>query len=809
MAPDSEYTFVGEDIVTNVIPAVTEDVVIPAVIEHVEAVYETVQVPVLDAEGNETGEFTEERQLVSEAYDVVIEPERVETVEVTPEIVVQERLDFLNIQTPYEIITRYDGTVPEGTSYVETKGDYGMIVVPITITIENGVQVSTVRGEEQFVIAPTTEVVIVGTQKVATVVTNTLSETTTTPYKVITVEDNSMFVGETVVDQVGQEGTIVKTYTQTTTNGVVGEKVQVGESVETASVNQIVRVGTKEVTQEVRESAVAFETVYQYDENAYTDSTVVTTEGQSGTKATTYDVTYVKGVKVSETAVAEEVTVAPVTKVITVGTKAIETTGTETVTEDVAFETVYEYDVNMVSGEEVVKTEGQTGTKAITYDVTYSKGEEVSRTVASEVVTKAPVNKVVVIGAQNIEVKQEVVTISVAYEREFNYDDTKPTGFYEVTSAGKEGVKETTYNVTYVNGVKTSEEKVSARITVAPINQVVTVGTKEVVEDVVEVKQEVVSEEIPFTTSTEIDSTKVNTYEAVKQAGVAGITETTYNVTYVNGVKTTSVVASTNVVKEMVAEIIVKGDQPVISYGAEYTANENEVDFPILYIENAELEVGVENIISAGTKGYELVTYKDKLSDGVKVDTVEVSRTTVQAVRQVVEVGTKVVEVVPTTPQTAEQLQATIDMTLLNNEFLTLINEKRVSLGRVELVYDATIQDEAAQRVSDEVSALDFYAPDLGLDHNRPDGSPYYSLLDPEKSSAENLLLNTLSASGETYSVNEKELATLIYNQWKSSNGHYANMINPQLNANTVAIQLVDKDGFLVYIAVELLINNL
>lgn len=57
------------------------------------------------------------------------------------------------------------------------------------------------------------------------------------------------------------------------------------------------------------------------------------------------------------------------------------------------------------------------------------------------------------------------------------------------------------------------------------------------------------------------------------------------------------------------------------------TANENEVDFPILYIENAELAVGVENIISAGTKGYELVTYKDKLSDGVKVDTVEVSRT--------------------------------------------------------------------------------------------------------------------------------------------------------------------------------------
>ena len=170
-------------------------------------------------------------------------------------------LDFLNVQIPYEIVTQYDGTLPEGTTYVENQGDYGLIVVPITITIENGIQVSSVRGDGQFVLDPTTHVVVVGTQKVASVVTNTLQETTTTPYKVVTVEDNSMFVGETVVDQVGKEGTVVKTYTQTTTNGVVGEKVQVGEAVETASVNQIVRVGTKEVTQEVRESAVAFETV--------------------------------------------------------------------------------------------------------------------------------------------------------------------------------------------------------------------------------------------------------------------------------------------------------------------------------------------------------------------------------------------------------------------------------------------------------------------------------------------------------------------------------------------------------------------
>ena len=71
------------------------------------------------------------------------------------------------------------------------------------------------------------------------------------------------------------------------------------------------------------------------------------------------------------------------------------------------------------------------------------------------------------------------------------------------------------------------------------------------------------------------------------------------------------------------------------------------------------------------------------------------------------------------------------------------------------------------------------------------------------------MLLNTLSASGEIYSVNEKELATLLFNQWKASNGHYANMISTQLNANAVSIQFVDKDGWLVYVASELLVLTL
>ncbi|SYZ77900.1 G5 domain-containing protein [Trichococcus shcherbakoviae] len=638
MAPESYYTFIGED-VKNVIPAVTKDVIIPAVIEHVEAVYTTVQVPILDEDGNETGEFIDEQQLFSEAYDKVIVPERLETVVVTPERTVIEREDTLMYETPYEIITRYDGSIPEGTTYVETKGAYGLEVIPVTVTTENGV-VSEVRGSGEFIFAPTTEVVVVGTQKVVTVVTNTFEETTTVPYKIVTVEDDSLMVGETIIDQVGQDGIVVKTYTQKTTDGVIGEKIQVGNAVETESVNQIVRVGTKEVKQEARETAISFGTVYQNDESAYTDSSVVTTEGQNGIKVTTYDVTYVKGQKVSETAVAEEVTVAPVNKVITVGTKAIETTGTVTETEEVAFETITKYDTNMAAGTEVVETEGQTGTKEISYTVTYNNGEEVSRTVASEVVTKAPVNKVVVVGAQTIEVKQEVVSTPVAYEREFSYDDTKLVGTVEVISEGVEGVKETTYNVTYVNGVKTSEEKVSARITVAPIRQVVVYGTKEVVEDVVEMKQETNTDPITFETVTVTDATKDKTYSEVTTEGQDGVMERTYDITYVNGERTSSELASEKVLQAPINKVITVGTR--LTEVKSETTTENEVGFTTVEEEDNTIPLGQRVTVQSGANGYDAVTYDVTYFNGVESGRVEVSRITTAPIDKIVAVGSNV-----------------------------------------------------------------------------------------------------------------------------------------------------------------------
>ena len=68
-------------------------------------------------------------------------------------------------------------------------------------------------------------------------------------------------------------------------------------------------------------SEVPFETVEQKDANSYTGTRTVVTAGAAGELTTTYRVTLVDGVEESRDLVSEEVTVEPVTEVVSVGTK--------------------------------------------------------------------------------------------------------------------------------------------------------------------------------------------------------------------------------------------------------------------------------------------------------------------------------------------------------------------------------------------------------------------------------------------------------------------------------------------------------
>ncbi len=78
----------------------------------------------------------------------------------------------------------------------------------------------------------------------------------------------------------------------------------------------------------------------------------------------------------------------------------------KTVTENEAikFKTVTEIDNNMALGESGIKVQGVNGEKAVTYEITYVNGEEVSRKALNSKVTKQAVDEVKTVGTQREDV---------------------------------------------------------------------------------------------------------------------------------------------------------------------------------------------------------------------------------------------------------------------------------------------------------------------------------------------------------------------------------------------------------------------
>ncbi|MDB5178016.1 MAG: hypothetical protein JWO61_399 [Candidatus Saccharibacteria bacterium] len=70
----------------------------------------------------------------------------------------------------------------------------------------------------------------------------------------------------------------------------------------------------------------------------------------------------------------------------------------ETKTEAVVFESIEQNDATVSLGEKRVSTEGVNGERTITYEVTYVDGKETSRKETKNEVTKAPVNKLTLVG---------------------------------------------------------------------------------------------------------------------------------------------------------------------------------------------------------------------------------------------------------------------------------------------------------------------------------------------------------------------------------------------------------------------------
>ena len=182
------------------------------------------------------------------------------------------------------------------------------------------------------------------------------------------------------------------------------------------------------------------------------------------------------------------ITTAPVDEVIEVGAKKLPvvTTKDETRTEEVAFQTTEVANPDLAEGVRQVKVAGQKGVRTIVETVTYTDGVETGRVVKSNVITTAPVDEVIEVGAKKLPVittKDETRTEEVAFQTKEVTNAELPEGTREVKAVGKKGVRTIVETVTYTDGVETGRVVKSSEITTAPVDEIVEVGTKKVVAD--------------------------------------------------------------------------------------------------------------------------------------------------------------------------------------------------------------------------------------------------------------------------------------------------------------------------------------
>ena len=232
--------------------------------------------------------------------------------------------------------------------------------------------------------------------------------------------------------------------------------------------------------------------------------------------------------------------------------------------------------------------------------------------------------------------EEEVRTEEIPYETERNDNPDLESGTENVIQEGQVGELTITESVTYdEDGEEINREVISEVETIAPINEIIDVGTQ-----VTRVVEETKTEPISFETERQENSSLEQGTENVLQEGREGERTIVEEVTYVNDVETDRVVTSNEITTEPVDEVIEFGTQTTETI--EETKTE-VVNYEVERVANPTLNVGVENTTQEGVNGERTIIEEVTLVNGEETDRRGISdEITTEAVNKIIEYGTKV-----------------------------------------------------------------------------------------------------------------------------------------------------------------------
>lgn len=708
------------------------------------------------------------------------------------------------------------------TTFIDSFDENGKLIQSVKTLEENEeprkqiIEIGTKNLEKTDEVNTPTEIISNGTNSNVELESKTIIETI--PKETIYTIDENLSKDESYTVK-GKDGQKEVTTNTVSVNGVDVHKEVVHEEVVNPAVHDVTYISEeaynkkvasqdlKEIKVEETTETTTKNTTKEVTENTTAETTTTTTskttEVPTTTEATTESITEPNTEKTTESTTENTTQERKVTK-----------EERNTTSKILQFQTTVIEDENLPEGQIVVEQLGVNGSEYDVYQDTFVDDNLVSSTIIRTVTTE-PVNQIERHGTKKDETKgpgpneevretlhedkkgipgaesvQKIVKETTTKDLKIDvvYDETMPEGTEEVLEEGKAETTEITYKITSVNDEVISKEKMNEEITQQAVARVVKRGTGKTTKS-----YDNTITKIPFETETIQDDTLLPEESYTKQEGLPGSEVTEYELTYMNGNLVSKEVTSTHRIKEPTKEIKVVGTKKVVqnntsnNYQSGAVKNGNVVDLGKTRDITLKQGLADDDVLPNGiTVRYFTITDNTPLEKIVTLSEDERYQKSDKEYYNSMIVshnGSYIESGIPLSQGGADYINEHLDSNLLAMYMEQHINELRASLGKKPLRYKAELQQGTQQRADEQAKIGSLRSG--GRAHTRPDGTEFRTaftylnkggLKDKEQELGEN---TAQFSSNNPYTLtSEKRIAETLFNYWKNSPGHYANMIS-------------------------------
>ena len=464
-----------------------------------------------------------------------------------PELELVEKDETRVEKIAFNIEEQYTDELPQDARQIVTPGVQGERTIKTRIYSSNGQELARQELSNEDTLAPVTQVVKIGTAK-PHMVPSTAPQKPALPEYPLTYRDETRVEKIAFTTREEETDELVQGARRIVTPGVQGERTiktrvytsngqelarqELSNEETLAPVTQVVKVGTAKphmvpstapqasalpeypltYTDETRVEKIAFTTREEETDELVRGARHIVTPGVQGERTIKTRIYSSNGQEIDRQELFNEETLAPVTQVVKVGTAKPHmvpstapqepalpayplTYKDETRVEKIDFTTREEETDELVKGARQIVTPGVQGERTIKTRIYTSSGQEIARQELSNEETLAPVTQVVKVGTAKphmvpstapqasalpeypLTYRDETRVEKIAFTTREEETDELVQGARRIVTPGVQGERTIKTRVYTSNGQELARQELSNEETLAPVTQVVKVGT--------------------------------------------------------------------------------------------------------------------------------------------------------------------------------------------------------------------------------------------------------------------------------------------------------------------------------------------